>query len=157
MFGRLILALFALALLSGCAAKSSQTAGLAILPGSVPGPADDTETSAKDEAEPDCSKITGRMQVRILSLRAQTNASRTSGLSRTMQAAGKTLFGGTDAGTDPDGDTAQAIEQLKGFNSKLVAMDCRSFDLNATLAGTDTPPQPTIAAPSKAKAATPVR
>ena len=70
-----------------------------------------------------------------------------------MQAAGKTMFGGTSAGIDPKGEHARDYAALENTNRQLVSQDCRSFDLQQTLAGQDTPPQPTVDAPSKSKAA----
>ena len=108
---------------------------------------------SEGEPELDCKKLTGRMQIRILEMRTFATASQTSGLSRTMHAAGKSVFGGTSAGIDPKGEHARDYAMLESYNRQLVSQDCRSFDLQKSLAGQDTPPQPTVDAPSKSKAA----
>ncbi len=151
----LFLAFAAAALVAGCASGPNDPAALSIAPAA--GPNDALLTTAavvsEGEIELDCKKLTGRMQIRILEMRTFATSSQTSGLSRSLHAAGKTMFGGTSAGIDPKGEHARDYATLESYNRQLASQDCKSFDLQQTLAGQDTPPQPTIDAPSKSKAA----
>ncbi len=154
-FGTLFPVFVAVALMAGCASGATNTTALNIAPAA--GPSDTPITTAAvvsvEEPELDCKKLTGRMQIRILEMRTFATANQTSGLSRTMHAASKTMFGGTSSGMDPNGEHARDYATLENTNRQLVTQDCRSFDLQQTLAGQDTPPQPTVDAPSKSKAA----
>lgn len=113
-------------------------------------------TMSTEELGYDCKKLAGRMQVRILDLRGYAAREKTTMASRGLHTAGKMVFGGTNAGLNVDRQHAKDMAMLETFNRQLIAKDCRSYDLSAALAGTDTP-LPTIDAPSKAKnkAATP--
>ncbi|MEQ1772032.1 MAG: hypothetical protein ABL879_19630 [Devosia sp.] len=93
------------------------------------------------------------MQIRILEMRSFATSSQTSGLSRSMHAAGKTVFGGTSAGIDPKGEHARDYATLEQYNRQLVSQDCKSFDIQKSIASQDMPPQPTVDAPSKTNAA----
>lgn len=161
-FGTLFPVFVAAAFMAACASGAPDATTLSIAPAADPGDAPRAATStaaataagvSEGEPELDCKKLTGRMQIRILEMRTFATASQTSGLSRTMQAAGKSVFGGTSAGIDPKGEHARDYATLENYNRQLVSQDCRSFDIQQSIAGQDTPPQPTVAAPSKSKAA----
>ncbi len=156
-FGALFPVYVASALMAGCASGAPDAGGLSIAPAAGPSEATVITTTAAvvsgDEPELDCKKLTGRMQIRILELRTFATTSQTSGLSRTMHSAGKTMFGGTSAGIDPKGEHARDYATLENYNRQLISQDCKSFDIQQTLAGQDSPPQPTVDAPSKSKAA----
>lgn len=151
----LFLTFIAAVLVAGCASGATDAGGLTIAPAAGPSGAPDTTAGvpSRDDAELDCKKLTGRMQIRILEMRTYATTAQTSGLSRSMHAADKTVFGGTSAGIDPKGEHARDYAALELYNRQLVSQDCKSFDIQQTLAGQDTPPQPAIAPPSKSKAA----
>lgn len=158
-FGTLFPVFVAAAIMAACASGAPDATTLSIAPAAGPGDAPFIPTTpnaaAVSEVEPelDCKKLTGRMQIRILETRTFATTSQTSGLSRTMHAAGKSVFGGTSAGIDPKGEHGRDYAALENYNRQLVSQDCRSFDIQQSLAGQDTPPQPTVDAPSKSKAA----
>ena len=152
---QLLLTFFAAAIMAGCASGANDTGGLSIAPAAGPSsvPVSTAGVARLDDAEIDCKKLTGRMQIRILELRTYATTAQTSGLSRSMHSAGKTVFGGASAGIDPKGEHASDLATLETYNRQLVSQDCKSFDIQQTLAGQDTPPQPTVDPPSKSKAA----
>ena len=161
-FGTLFPVFVAAAFMAACASGAPDATTLSIAPAAGPGDAPRAATStvaasdegaSKAEPELDCKKLTGRMQIRILEMRTFSTTSQTSGLSRTMHAAGTTMFGGASAGIGPNGEVARDYATLENYNRQLVSQDCRSFDIQQSLAGQDTPPQPTVDAPSKSKAA----
>lgn len=151
----LFLTIVAALLLAGCASDAPGSGGLTIAPAAGPNEAPNKTVGVASGNEPglDCKKLTGRMQIRILEMRTFATTSQTSGLSRTMHAAGKSVFGGTSAGIDPKGEHARDYAMLETYNLQLVSQDCKSFDIQQTLAAQDTPPQPTVDPPSKSKAA----
>lgn len=106
---------------------------------------------SEDEKEFDCKQLTGRMQIRILEVRSSNPALASSGLSRAFQGASTAVFGGTKAALDPTGEHARDLAMIEAYNRELVAKDCRSYDLDLALSGSDTLPAPTI--PPRAKAA----
>ena len=107
-------------------------------------------TLSTEELGYDCKKLAGRMQVRILDLRGYATREKTTMASRGLHTAGKMVFGGTNVGLNVDRQHAKDVAMLESFNQQLVAKDCRSYDLSAALAGTDTP-LPTVEKPSKPK------
>ncbi len=161
-FGAMFPVFVAAALMAGCASGAPDTTALNIAPAAGPNDipkaalstvAANAAVVSEDEPELDCKKLTGRMQIRILEMRTFATTSQTSGLSPSMHAAGKTMFGGASAGIDPKGEHARDYATLQSYNRQLISQDCRSFDIQKTLAGQDAPPQPTVDAPSKSKAA----
>ncbi len=143
------------AVMAGCASGVNSPDALSIAPAAGPNDATATvaEVVTRDEPVFDCKKLTGRMQIRILEMRSFATSSQTSGLSRSMHAAGKTVIGGPSAGIDPKGEHARDYTALEQYNRQLVSQDCRSFDIQKSIASQDMPPQPTVDAPSKSKAA----
>ena len=147
------------AALGACASAESTTKPFNFTtdPGSkAPGGEGAGYTLSTEELGYDCKKLAGRMQVRILDLRGYATREKTTMASRGMHTAGKMVFGGTNSGLNTDRQYAKDMAMLETFNQRLVAKDCRSYNLSAALAGTDTP-LPTVEQPSKAKnkAATP--
>ncbi|CAA2138654.1 hypothetical protein HYPP_01066 [Hyphomicrobium sp. ghe19] len=100
-----------------------------------------------------CKQISGRMQVRILQLRGFADRKQASGLARGIQAGMAATFGNLSHGTDPQGAYAEDIKSLQAYNQRLVAMGCKSYDLDSELNKTDllATPSPTIPAPKKKK------
>ncbi len=111
----LFLTFIAAALVAGCASGATDAGGLTIAPAAGPSGAPDTTAGvpSRDDAELDCKKLTGRMQIRILEMRTYATTAQTSGLSRSMHAADKTVFGGTSAGIDPKGEHARDYAALE--------------------------------------------
>jgi hypothetical protein len=101
-----------------------------------------------------CKQISGRMQVRILQLRGFEDRKQASGLARGIQSGMAATFGNLSHGTDPQGAYAEDIKSLHAYNQRLVAMGCKSYDLESELKKTDPleTPAPTIPAPKKKKA-----
>jgi hypothetical protein len=127
----------------GCASGTPGTDAL------LPGP---PYTLTEEEKKLDCARLTGRMQVRLLSLRGaeqKVGASEAAGTMRTVTSA---AFG-TDTATNAALRKAQNRPVLEAYNRRLVELGCASFDLEAELsARTSAPtPMPTVPAPKKGK------
>lgn len=89
------------------------------------------------QPETDCGRISGRMQVRILSLRAETSRTQPTLLSRGLQVF-STSVGATDGGSEsPDGRHARELAELNAMNARLKELGCKSYDLEAELQQTD--------------------
>ena len=104
------------------------------------------------EQKYDCKKLTGHMQIRIRQLRSTAGDTITSGLSRTMQKVATPFVGGTNRGTDPDGDNARDLSMLRAYNTQLAAKKCQTFDLDAQLKPGATEAPRAIAKPKPAAA-----
>ncbi len=143
------------ALMAGCASGVTSPDALSIAPAAGPNDATANAANVVTEVEPefDCKKLTGRIQIRILEMRSFATSSQSSGLSRSMHAAGQSMFGGSSVGIDPNGEHARDYALLEQYNRQLVSQDCRSFDIQKSIASQDMPPQPAVDAPSKSKAA----
>lgn len=100
-----------------------------------------------------CKQISGRMQVRILQLRGFDDRKQVSSFSRGIQAGMAATFGNQSHGVDPQGQQAADIQALQASNQRLVAMGCKSYDLQKELNETDPheTPAPTVPAPKKKK------
>jgi hypothetical protein len=100
-----------------------------------------------------CKQISGRMQVRILQLRGFEDRKQASGFARGIQSGMAATFGNLSHGTDPQGVYADDIKSLHAYNQRLVAMGCKSYDLESELKKTDPleTPSPTVPAPKKKK------
>ncbi|RUP09122.1 hypothetical protein [Hyphomicrobium sp.] len=101
-----------------------------------------------------CKQISGRMQVHILQLRGFDNQKQASNLSRSIQSGMAATFGNQSHGVDPQGQHDADIQALQAYNQRLVALGCKSYDLQKELSVTDPheTPAPTIPAPKKKKA-----
>lgn len=142
-------ACFAAALLSGCASQGLPTGSTNFTPASGP----EAEllpagyALSPEEAEFDCKRLAGKVQIRILELRSRLSLEETSALSRTLQSAtAATPLGGSTAGLDPKGERARDFAMLQAYNAQLANKNCRSFDLAKALSGSDTVPTPTVPA-----------
>jgi len=100
-----------------------------------------------------CKQISGRMQVRILQLRGFDDRKQASSLSRGIQAGMAATFGNLSHGVDPQGQHDADIQSLQAYNQRLVALGCKSYDLQKELNETDPheTPAPTVPAPKKKK------
>lgn len=86
-----------------------------------------------DEMALDCRKLTGRMAVRIVQVRDYEVRAQSTALSRSVQSAVKPVFGGSGAGSDPDGRHAEDRAKLEAYNRRLAEKGCPNFDLEAEL------------------------
>jgi hypothetical protein len=100
-----------------------------------------------------CKQLTGRIQVKIMELRGYSDSKQASALSRGIQSGLVATFGNADHGVDPQGDYAADIKKLHEDNARLVAQNCKSYDIDAELkkGEIDDVPAPTILPPNKKK------
>lgn len=84
-----------------------------------------------------CKKLTGLIQVRLLQIRDFNERERSSSVSRTLQSASASTFGGTRKGVDVDAEHAADLEALRSYNDQLSAKGCKSFDLAKELQARD--------------------
>jgi hypothetical protein len=127
------LGLAALPGLAGCASSGAdQTASLL-----TPVAASTTTASgyalSADEQDLDCKKLTGRMQIRILQIRDYNERHQASAFSRVLQSGVAAVTGGSNSGTDPDGDFSRDRAMLAAYNKQLAAKGCKTYDLDAEL------------------------
>jgi hypothetical protein len=103
-----------------------------------------------------CKQIAGRMQVRIMQIRGFADRKQASGLSRGIQSGFSATFGNLSHGENPQGEYSADVKELHDYNQRLVALGCKSYDLDSELARkeVDDVPTPTVPAPKKDKAAT---
>lgn len=102
------------------------------------------------EQKLDCKKLIGRVQLRIMQLRAElADTSRPSQAAQAMQTvtnpALKLMFGGaTPYGTDRNSQLKRDHSTLVAYNSQLAAKSCATYDLDAELkkGPNDPPPAP---------------
>ena len=107
----------------------------------------------------DCKKLNGRLQVRIMQLRAElTDPTQPSGASQVMQQvtnpALKLMYGGASPyGTDRAAQLGRDRAQLEAYNGLLAAKSCPIYDLAAELRKkqSDPPPAPVRPASTPAK------
>lgn len=92
---------------------------------------------AATEQDLDCGRITGRMQVRILSLRSERQRTQTTALSRNLQAVGSTLGLSEGAAASPSEHQSEELAKLKAYNARLAELGCKTYDLDKELAETD--------------------
>ena len=85
-----------------------------------------------EEKSVDCKRLTGRMKIRIMQLRDEASRVRTTELSRSLQSA-TSQFGGSSAGTDPDGDHRRDMGMLQAYNGQLAAKGCKTLELSTEL------------------------
>lgn len=138
------------AALAGCAA------GGALSQGYVPteGPPADTASinlaGAQDyklspeEAEFECKKLAGLVQIRILEVRSGLKPEDASIISQALQST-HALLGGPTSGLDASAEQKRQVAQLVAYNKTLADKNCRSFDLAKALASADNLPSPTVA------------
>jgi len=129
-----------MALLAGLAATAltgcTGTAGPAL---------EQAAQAGAEQPETDCARITGRAQIRILSLRSSGARSRTTSLSRGLNSVTSTI-GLSDGKLEaPDSRQPRELAELQEMNARLKSLGCKSFDIDAALADTNGPtPRPTL-------------
>ena len=94
---------------------------------------------SESEQKLDCKKLTGRIQVRLLQLRAElADTSRPSQAAQAMQTvtnpALKLMFGGASPyGTDRNSQLKRDYTTLVAYNTQLGAKNCAVFDNDGEL------------------------
>lgn len=132
--------------LTGCAQTSiGPTGAVGFAPAAGPAPQSAEAADyvlASEEAEFDCKRLAGKVQIRILEMRANMSPQETSALSRSLQSA----FSGGMTAQAAGGAHASDFAQLEAFNRQLAEKNCRSFDLAKALGGNEAAPTPTVPA-----------
>ena len=133
----LLIALWA-ASLTGCAMSGG--AGAPQLTGGL-------YALTEEEKGLDCKRLTGRIQVRLLSLRGEEYKAQPSTVAQTMRTATSTAMG-TDTAKNAAARAAADRPILDAYNKRLVELGCPSFDIGKELAARPSAPTPypTIAA-----------
>lgn len=132
---------------SGCAGAGALSQGYA--PESHP-----VETSANvnpdpgyklspEEAELDCKRLAGKVQIRILEFRSGLKPEESSAFARAL-ASTSALVDGTTAELSVTEAHKKDVAQLYAYNKQLADKNCRSFDIGKALASSDTVPSPTV-------------
>jgi hypothetical protein len=115
-----------------------------------PAEAADAAPASAEDAEADCKRMAGRVQLRLLEVRSGMSPEQSSLLSRSLQSVGAAL-GGSNQGLDADTPLAREVAELEASNKRLAERNCRSFDIAKALTGDETVPAATIP-PRKASA-----
>ncbi len=105
---------------------------------------------SEQELRLDCKKLNGRINVRLLQLRAElADKSLPTGVAQGLQQvtapALKLMFGGASAyGTDRAGQLRADRAVIDGYNAQLVAKGCQPYDIATELkkGPNDPPPAP---------------
>jgi len=137
---RALVQISAIALLAGCTGAllfgCAGTAGPGLEPAAQAG---------AEQPETDCGRITGRVQIRILSLRSSGARSQTTSISRGLNSVTSTIGMSEGQIEAPDARQAREIAELQEMNARLKSLGCKSFDLDATLQDTSGgTPKPTL-------------
>lgn len=136
------------------AAEQHETKGLfGQKKGALPPPPVDRDALTPDEMKLDCKKLAGRMQIRIMQLRAERGRDNPSAVAKSLQTVAKPVYGGTVYGRDPVTQASRDRAWLESGNKQLAAKNCRTFDLDAELKKPASDPPPALQ--PKAKAAAP--
>lgn len=109
------------------------------------GPSDivTAEPARAEDAEADCKRLAGKVQLRLLEVRSGISPEESSIVSRSIQTAG-TLVGGSARGLDTSTSLAREVAELEAANKQLAERNCRSFDIAKALTGEETVPAATI-------------
>jgi hypothetical protein len=129
----LISAVFSLA---GCAG----TGGAQLIDGSY--------TLSEEEKALDCKRLTGRIQVRLLSLRGEDYKVQPSEISQSMRTAASTALG-SDTAKNAAARATNDRPILDAYNKRLVELGCPSFDIGKELAARPSAPTPAPVIPAR--------
>jgi hypothetical protein len=138
---RLPLFLAIVAVLPGCAGSA------AVEPSFFPG---GSYTLTEDEKKLDCRRLTGRMQVQLLSLRGEDYKVQPSSAAQSMQSATSAALG-TDTAKNAALRSANNRPVLDAYNKRLVELGCPSFDIGKELEARPSAPTPYPSIPAPAK------
>lgn len=137
---RAILHIAIITILAGCAG--------AVLSGCAGTTGPGLEAAAQagaEQPETDCGRITGRVQIRILSLRSSGMRSQTTSLSRGLNSVTSAVGMSEGQVEAPDSRQARELAELQEMNARLKTLGCKSFDLDAALKDTNGgTPKPTL-------------
>jgi len=128
---RALIHISAIVLLAGC------TGALLFGCAGTAGPGLDPAAQADaDQPETDCGRITGRVHIRVLSLRSSGARSQTTSISRGLNSVTSTIGMSEGQIEAPDARQAREIAELQELNARLKSLGCKSFDLDAALQDT---------------------
>lgn len=125
--------------LAGCAGTGS-TGGAQLIDGAY--------SLSEEEKALDCKRLTGRIQVRLLSLRGDEYKVQPSGASQSMRTATSTAMG-TDTAKNAAARAASDRPVLDAYNRRLVELGCPSFDIGKELAARPSAPTPLPTVPAQ--------
>lgn len=92
------------------------------------------EMSAEEKAR-DCKHITGSMQIIIARLKDPHGRAEPSAGAKAAQTAATPVLGGSAIAADRVALNARERAKLEAYNRELAAKGCKTFDLEAELAG----------------------
>lgn len=133
--------------LSGCAGAGALSQGSppemsAIETSANTNPDPDYKLSP-EEAELNCKRLAGKVQIRILEFRSGLKPEESSAIARAIDSA-NAFAEGSMAGPSVTEAHKKDVAQLYAYNKQLAGKNCRSFDIAKALASTDTVPSPTV-------------
>lgn len=147
---RLCLSLLAIAMAGaagGCAGAGALSQGYTAEEGAIETSAtvnpDPNYKLTPEEAELDCKRLAGKVQIRILEFRSGLKPEEASSFARAIQSTTSIIDGGT-AGLYVMENHKKDVAQLYAFNQQLAGKNCKSFDIAKALASTETVPSPTV-------------
>lgn len=137
------------ALLAGaCAGAADSPGGKA--PTGIGTLANGTYVLSAEEQALDCRKLTGRMQVRLLSVRGAEYKSAPTGISSAARSVSSTLLF-TDTASNASERANRDRPMLDAYNRRLKEQGCASFDLDKELAARPSAPPPIPSVPAAGK------
>jgi hypothetical protein len=111
-----------------------------------------TETGALDangvyqlgasELKLDCKKLSGRIQLRLLTLRDAASQAPSSFAARAIHGTAGAVLGGSSVRANPETELSRDRAMVEAYNRQLAAKGCKTFDIEAELrkpTGLDTP------------------
>lgn len=137
------------ALLAGACASAGDSP-IAKTPTGIGTVSNGTYVLSAEEQGLDCRKLTGRMQVRILSVRGADYKVAPTGVSAAARTVSSTLLF-TDTASNASERTARERPMLEAYNRRLKEQGCASFDLDKDLAARPSAPPPTPTVPPAGK------
>ncbi|MGE5267649.1 MAG: hypothetical protein ACM3L9_09820 [Deltaproteobacteria bacterium] len=132
-------ALLSAVALAGCAGTGS-AGGAQLIDGAY--------SLSEEEKALDCKRLTGRIQVRLLSLRGEEYKVQPSEVSQSMRTATSTAMG-TDTAKNAAARAASDRPMLEAYNKRLVELGCPSFDISKELAARPSAPTPLPTIPAQ--------
>lgn len=93
--------------------------------------------TASNTEDVNCKRLSGNMQIRLLSLRSNPIGDATSALSKGIQSVVTSVMGGPQPAL-ADAEKTADYQRLKLDNARLKDAGCKTFDIEAALANPDT-------------------
>jgi hypothetical protein len=143
----LLLVALPAAALGGCAAGALSQGYLGPETGTMTAAAvaaapETTATATPEDAEADCKRLAGKVQLRLLEVRSGMPPWESSALLRSLQTPGDST-----GGSGGNNALARDLAELEASNKQLADRNCRSFDIAKALTGGETVPAATIPPP----------